>query len=281
VSHTAGSAELKIAVCQLTSIDDFEANLKQIFALLESLESDAPDLVCFPENTLFFRIREGTQPQFVEVTDEKIKRLSRWASKFGSVLHIGSVPLKRGGRLYSSSLVLTPDGAVHDNYQKIHLFDVDVEGHKPVRESDVFTHGSEPAVFEIKGWKFGSSICYDLRFAELYLHYAKLEVDVILIPSAFLVPTGRAHWEVLTRARAIESQAYVLAAAQGGIHRGVDGGERGTYGHSMVISPWGEILATVPEPFTDQERVLRATLKRDRIVRVRAQIPMKNHRRLV
>jgi predicted amidohydrolase len=281
VSSVDGAADLKVAVCQLTSIDDFETNLTQIFSLLLELESDPPALICFPENTLYFRIREGTQPQAVEVSDERIKRLSQWASHFGSVLHIGSVPLKRGGKLFSSSLVLTPDGAVHDNYQKIHLFDVDVEGHKPVRESDVFAHGAEPAVFSIKGWKFGSSICYDLRFAELYLHYAKLEVDVILIPSAFLVPTGRAHWEILTRARAIESQAYVLAAAQGGVHRGIHGGERATFGHSMVIDPWGRIEATVPEEFNSGQRVLRATLMRDRIVNVRAQIPMKNHRRLV
>lgn len=273
--------ELKVAVLQLTSIDDLQTNLHQILALLARLESEIPDLVCLPENALYFRAREGATLDGLEVRHEVIRTLSKWSVEKGSVLHIGSVPLVRGGRLYSSSLVLTPDGAVHDNYQKIHLFDVNVEGHKPQRESDVFTHGAEPSVFSVKGWKFGSSICYDLRFAELYLHYARLEVDVILIPSAFLVPTGQAHWEVLTRARAIESQAYVLAAAQGGVHHGIKGGERFTYGHSEIIDPWGVVLGAVPEPFTDEQRILRATLRRERIERVRAQIPMKHHRRLI
>jgi len=282
---TAGASQaahptLNVAVCQLTSVDDLQANLRQILALLGHLENDIPDLVCFPENALYFRMREGTPVPGIEARDEILHAISHWAGRTGAVVHLGSVPLSRGGRLFNSSLVLTPDGAVHDSYQKIHLFDVDVEGAKPMRESDVFSHGEVPSVFTVKGWKFGSSICYDLRFAELYLHYAKLEVDALLIPSAFLVPTGQAHWEILTRARAIECQAYVLAAAQGEVHHGVQGGGRSTYGHSMIIDPWGVVLAMTPSGFTEEQRILRATLKRERIQRVRAQIPMKNHRRL-
>lgn len=271
---------LSVAVCQLTSNDDLQSNLAQILGLLSKLESDVPDLVCFPENSLYFRMSEGKSIPGIEPGEESVRAVSRWAVANKSVVHLGSVPLRRSGRLYNSSLVLTPDGAVHDNYQKIHLFDVDVEGAKPVRESDVFSHGSEPAIFEIKGWKIGSSICYDLRFSELYLHYAKLEVDVILIPSAFLAATGKAHWEVLVRARAIESQAYVLAAAQGEDHKGLDGGGRTTHGHSLIVDPWGVILAETPAGFSEEQRILRATLSRDRIDRVRAQIPMRYHRRL-
>lgn len=276
----AAHPTLKVAVCQLTSVDDVPTNLQQILSLLARLEDDVPDLVCFPENALYFRMREGAPVPGMEAKDEILHVLSHWAKRTGAVVHIGSVPLKRGSRLFNSSLVLTPDGAVHDNYQKIHLFDVDVEGAKPMRESDVFTHGEVPSVFTVKGWKFGSSICYDLRFSELYLHYAKLEVDALLIPAAFLVPTGQAHWEVLTRARAIECQAYVLAAAQGEVHHGVQGGSRSTYGHSMIIDPWGTVLTETPPGFTEEQRILRATLSRERIARVRAQIPMKNHRRL-
>lgn len=273
--------DLAIAVCQLTSIDDVESNVQMILGLLSGLESAPPDLVCFPENSLYFRMREGTQIPALDVGSDAIRKLSAWAAKFGSVIHLGSVPLSRGGRLYSSSLMLTPDGAVHDIYQKIHLFDVHVEGSSPNRESDVFTHGSEPSVFHVKGWKFGSSICYDLRFSDLYLHYARLEVDAILIPSAFLVPTGKAHWEVLTRARAIECQAYILAAAQGEKHMGIAGGLRATFGHSAVIDPWGIVLGSVPEGFGEDQRILRAVLSHERIERVRAQIPMKNHRRSI
>jgi deaminated glutathione amidase len=284
---------LEVAVCQLTSNDDLQANLQEVLKLLERLErsepgrgpkdepESKPDLVCFPENALYFRMKEGQPIPGIEPRSEVLHSISQWSKKNGSVVHLGSVPLKRAGRLYNSSIVLTPDGGVHDNYQKIHLFDVDVAGAKPVRESDVFSHGTEPSIFDVKGWKIGSSICYDLRFAELYLHYAKLEVDVLLIPAAFLVPTGQAHWEVLTRARAIECQAYVLAAAQGEHHHGVQGGGRATYGHSMIIDPWGTVVAQTPSGFSEEQRILRTTLSRERIAHVRAQIPMKNHRRLV
>lgn len=251
-----------------------------MFELLARLETDVPDIVCFPENALYLRLNEKTPIPPIEANSEFLKELSKWAVRNKSVIHIGSVPLRRHDKIFNSSIVLTADGAVHDNYQKIHLFDVDVQGEKRVRESDTFAHGTEPCVFTVKGWTFGSSICYDVRFAELYLHYAKLGVDVILVPAAFLVATGRAHWEILIRARAIECQAYLLAAAQGGTHVGVQGGSRSTYGHSMIVDPWGEVIAACPENFQENDRILRAVLKRDLIDRVRAQIPMKNHRRL-
>ena len=270
--------KLMVAICQMTSINDVSANLKTMLGQLRELESDVPDLVCFPENALYLRVREGDKIQGLELKDAAFLELATWAKKFGSVLHVGSVPLTGEGKLFNSSLLITPDGAIRDSYQKIHLFDVDVEGHKPVRESDVFAHGANPEVIDVKGWKLGSSICYDMRFPELYLKYAKMGVDAILIPSAFLVPTGKAHWEILIRARAIESQAYVLAAAQGGNHQGVDGGTRQTYGHSIAVDPWGVVMAERTE---DGPGVLRIQLSKDRIESVRKQIPMKNHRRLV
>jgi predicted amidohydrolase len=161
-------------------------------------------------------------------------------------------------------------------YVKTHLFDVDVEGAPPVRESDHFVGGGGPATVELKGWKFGLSICYDLRFAELYLKYAEA-VDVILIPSAFLVPTGQAHWHVLVRARAIENQCFVAAPAQSGEHTSVASGpSRRTFGHSLVVDPWGAVLL-------DMEHAPGAAvveLKRDLIEKARRQIPMQGHRRL-
>lgn len=280
MSHTTGSAELSVAVCQLTSVDDYKTNETRMLELLARLEPDVPDIVCFPENALYLRVREGAPVPAVEADSEIFRNLSQWAVRNKSTIHIGSVPLRRGVRIYNSSILLTDDGAVHANYQKIHLFDVDVHGEKRVRESDTFTHGAEPCVFAVKGWTFGSSICYDVRFSELYLHYSKLGVDVILVPAAFLVATGRAHWEILVRARAIECQSYVLAAAQGGKHDGVEGGQRSTYGRSMIVDPWGEVVASCPENFQENDRILRAVLKRELIERVRAQIPMKNHRRL-
>lgn len=272
-------SRLKVAVCQMTSVDQIEVNRDSILSRLEHLETEPPDLVCFPENVLYMRVREGDRIPGIDLSHPVLREIASWAKANGSAVHLGSVPIARDGQLYNSSVFVEPDGSIRDSYQKIHLFDVDVEGHKPVRESDAFAHGDDVSVLNLKGWRIGSSICYDLRFSELYSRYAKLEVDVILVPSAFLVPTGKAHWHVLTRARAIETQAYVLAAAQGGVHQGVGGGSRATYGHSLIVDPWGVVLEESPESETDS--VLMATLDRDRIAKVRAQIPMKNHRRLV
>ena len=136
-------------------------------------------------------------------------------------------------------------------------------------------NGSKTKIIELDGWKIGLSICYDLRFAELFLAYRQAGVDLILIPSAFTVPTGRAHWEILLRARAIESQCYVAAAAQAGDHEGA----RSTYGHSMIIGPWGQILSQ--RTTEDQPRILGVRLDRSEIEKVRQQIPMASHVRLI
>lgn len=272
------SQTLSVAVCQLTSIDDISLNLKSIFALLRQLESQPPDLVCLPENALYMRIKEGELISPISIESDAIRSLAEWCMRVGSALHVGSLPLSHEGRLYNASLLLTPDGRVHDIYRKIHLFDVDVAGEKSIRESDVFARGEKPAIFDLRGWRIGSSICYDLRFSELFLCYARAEVDLILIPSAFIVPTGQAHWDVLIRARAIESQSYVVAAAQGGVHKGIHGGQRSTFGHSMIVDPWGAVIECMDG--SEKPRVLRAVLTKERISQVRKQIPMKNHRRL-
>ena len=277
---------LDVAALQLTSVDDVTENVTQILRQLASLEANPPDLICLPENALYMRIREGGAIPAISLDHPDLLKLVGWADRFKSRIHVGSVPMASGGRLFNTSLLIEPGGRIADVYRKIHLFDVDVAGHKPVRESDVFSAGEQISVLDIGGWKVGCSICYDLRFAELFLKYAQAEVDLILIPSAFLVPTGRAHWDVMIRARAIESQAYVIAAAQGGTHRAFqkesnDEGlpTRGTFGHSMIVDPWGEVVQTLPDDFGDA-RIIRAELSRERIRQVRAQIPMRNHRRL-
>ncbi len=277
-ASSVASIDLSVAVCEMTSVDEVSKNLQQILTLLKPLESERLDLICFPENSLFFRIHESEPRVGLTLEDPAIQRLARWASEHKTTLHLGSVPLMDQGKAYNASLLLTPDGNIQPDYRKIHLFDVDVTGQKSIRESDFFVHGEKPFLFSLQGWKFGSSICYDLRFSELYNYYAREQVDVILIPSAFLVPTGQAHWDILVRARAIESQAYVLAAAQGGRHMGVKGGARATFGHSMIVDPWGVVLAECKD-VEAQGRIFRAVLRKDRIAKVRAQIPMASHRR--
>ena len=282
------SADFKIAVCEMTSVNDVGQNFLQIQNLLRSVEGSGPvDLVCFPENSLFFKI--GNQKiSSISLDHPHIKAIGEWSKKNNAYVHLGSVPLEQDGHVYNASVLIEPTGKVSSPYKKIHLFDVDVEGAPSVRESDNFKHGKEPSTFEIRGWKIGSSICYDLRFSELYSGYAQAGVDLILIPSAFIVPTGKAHWEILLRARAIESQCYVAAAAQGGTHVSASGETAGqtreTWGHSMIVSPWGEIeavcLGEAPKDTPASKRVLRATLSKERIAAVRRQIPMASHRRL-
>lgn len=260
---------LRIAVCQMCSTHLVADNLASMVSVLKSL--DQVDFVSFPENCLFMRLEEGLTIPELSLSDSLWNPLQEEARRLGAVLHLGSVALKMGGRIYNSTILIYPDGRVEAPYQKIHLFDVDVVGHVPVRESDIFARGERPAVVEVQGWKLGLSICYDLRFSPLFAHYQIQGVDAVLVPAAFLVPTGKAHWEILLRARAIETQSYVIAAAQGGSHLG----KRETFGNSLVVGPWGEVVARADQA----PLVLRAEISKARIGEVRRQIPMSSHRR--
>lgn len=271
-------SELVVAVVQMTSIDDVDTNLMQMEALLEeTFKSSQPRLVSFPENCLYLRLIEGQKVEGFTLSHPAFAQLSAWAKKYNTYLHLGSVPLYVDGHLYNSSVLISPEGVVQPTYQKMHLFDIQLEGQTPIRESDVFRHGQKPHLIEVDGWRIGEAICYDVRFAELFSQYARKEVDAILLPAAFLVKTGEAHWEILLRARAIESQAYVIASAQAGTHQGINGGTRETYGHSLVIEPWGSVVAQLEK---SRPGVVVTTLRREQIEKVRKQIPMKFHRRL-
>lgn len=267
---------LKVAITQMTSVDDVEKNLTQMVDLLGQI-SEPVDLVLFPENCLYLRVQEGETVPFLQLSHPVFEKLSEEAKKRKWALHLGSVPVELPEGKFNCSLLIDENGTVQPTYQKIHLFDIQLMDQKPIRESDVFHYGTEPVVLKLKNWKLGQSICYDLRFSELYRLYALHEVDAILVPSAFLVKTGQAHWEPLLRARAIESQAYVLASAQAGRHQSVKGtAVRETYGHAMAIDPWGQILVQLEK----SPSVEIVTLSRQRIAEVRQQIPMKEHRRL-
>ncbi len=270
---------LKVAVAQMTSTDEVAKNLEQMAQLVGQIQDiDLVDLIVFPENALFFRISKKGDIPSLTVEDAQIRLLKEMSDRHQVTILVGSAPmLEKSGRVSNASVWIEPGQTPQVVYRKIHLFDVDVAGASPVRESDSFEHGREPKIIEFKGWRLGLSICYDLRFAELYLNYAKAKVDAILIPSAFLVPTGEAHWHVLTRARAIESQAYVIAPAQGGEHLSSRGEVRRTYGHSLAIDPWGVVLGDLGPA---GPRVQVFDLERARLNWVRSQIPQSNHRRL-
>jgi predicted amidohydrolase len=175
-------------------------------------------------------------------------------------------------RPHNTALLLGPDGSQLTTYRKIHLFDVDLGSGGSYSESAATTPGSDVVVADVLGFRLGLSICYDVRFPELYRALSDAGAEVLLVPAAFTLHTGKDHWHVLLRARAIESQAFVVAAAQQGAHPG----NRHTYGHSLIVDPWGTVIAEAP----DGPGIVFATLERARLEAVRRSLPSLAHRKL-
>lgn len=267
---------MKIGIAQLNSNDNIQQNLEQMKEIVLNARSEKPNIIIFPENSLYFRIDQAAVVEPVSLDSHYVTQLKQLCADTQIKIHFTTAVLENG-RVFNASVLIDTENNARVVYKKIHLFDIDLSGQKPIRESDVFTHGSDPAILNFEDLKVGSSICYDVRFSELYSVYAKAEVDMILVPAAFLVKTGQAHWEVLLRARAIESQCYVVASAQSGVHRSANiEMTRETYGHSMIIDPWGEIKAVR----ADGVGIIFAEISRETIDDVRKQIPMRNHRRI-
>lgn len=276
-------AVLKVALIPLTSTDKVDVNVNQILQSLNQIKSEV-DIVFLPENSLYFNFNKKLEPSHAILDDDSLQPLKDWAKLHKAVLHLGGVPFQSQESICNSSLVIDENGNLNSHYEKIHLFDVDVAG-RTVRESDSFAAGKKPAVLEIKGWKIGLSICYDVRFAELFIHYHKQKVDAIVVPSSFLVETGRAHWATLLRARAIETQSYVLAPAQVGVHQSTLNPTlpaKTTWGETMAIGPWGDVLArtaSFDDKVGDGHPVV-LELEPAKLDQVRAQIPLLSHRKL-
>lgn len=269
--------ELKIALVQMTSSELVHENFNFILNTLEKIEKESPkiDLICFPENSVFMRVNDRTNIQIVNLNDLFFEKVSAFARRMECFVHLGSFAINQEGKVYNSTVWVKPSGKRVIGYQKMHLFDIELEGQKPFRESDVFVHGDRPSMQNVFGWNVGESICYDIRFSELYNYYARNNVDLILIPAAFLDATGQSHWEILVRARAIESQAYVVASCQTGEHKNTSGDMRKTFGHSLVVDPWGREIVKMPDEVGFQIKVI----SKSNLLRVRNQIPMTKHRR--
>jgi deaminated glutathione amidase len=276
---------MKITLVQLTSVDNVAKNLEQITNIitshLQTQRNSRSSLFILPENSLYFRIIEGEALQTLKVDSPEVRMLQKLCNDSQINLHF-TTAFEDQGKIWNASVLLSPQEQAKIIYKKIHLFDIQLEGQKPIRESDFFSHGDEVTGFEIDGVRFGSSICYDLRFSELYRQLAQNKVDVILVPAAFLVKTGQAHWETLLRARAIESQAYVLAPAQVGEHISTQAtpaakiASRFTYGHTLAVDPWGQVIHCK----ADGIGCLDIEISLDLVRSVRRQIPMEHHRRL-
>lgn len=270
---------MKIAVAQLTSIDDIDFNFLEMKKLIIQSGIEKAELIVFPENSLFFRINSESQIKSIQISDPLISEFENLASQYNLSIHFTTSVLDNNSKIFNASILIRPGFKAQLVYRKIHLFDIQLAGQKPIRESDVFSFSNEATTFELNGFIFGNSICYDIRFSDLYSLYAKKNVDVILVPAAFLVKTGMAHWEVLLRARAIESQCYILAPAQVGRHLSSLSKDqfRDTYGHSVAIHPWGNVLNQIQQ----NSGLFYVEINHQEIENIRQQIPMQNHRREV
>lgn len=279
---------LRLGIVQLTSVDDVSKNVVQILKALKKLKEKKCDLICLPENALYLRLNKSDKIVEFNFKEKFWSDFQSFADENDCAILVGSLPVRRriaknikqksnsDEKLSNATVMIEPRTKPRVVYEKIHLFDVDVSGAPPQRESDSFNHGAKPSIITYKGWRMGLSICYDLRFSELYNFYARKHVDLILIPAAFLVPTGKMHWNILIKARAIESQCFVAAAAQCGSHKNSRGDHRETFGNSLVIDPWGVEMLCLGDKGS---RVGVVVLNPAQIEVARRQIPMSKHRR--
>jgi nitrilase len=265
---------MKVALIQMNSQGDKAANLDQASELIErALAEEQPDLVALPETWTMLSEDNAAKRASAEPVPggEAYGMLQELAGKHGIVLHGGSLIERNGEAVYNTTVVFDRDGRELARYRKLHLFDIVTPDGKEYRESATFTRGARVVSFDALGTRVGLSICYDLRFAELYLQLAKDGAKVILVPAAFTLQTGKDHWEVLLRARAIETQTYVLAPAQWGRYAG---GSRACYGHTLIADPWGHVIARAQ----DKVGYVAARLDLEEVERVRRRMPCAEHR---
>ena len=266
---------MKIAAVQMVSTPRVAENLAAARRLVADAAGQGAELVALPEYFCLMGASERDKLGVAEAFgDGPIQAmLAQAAREHGVWLIGGTVPIASSDpeHVYNASLVFAPDGALAARYDKLHLFRF-ADGREDFDERRVLLAGETTVAFDAGALRVGLSICYDLRFPELYRALTRTPCDLLAVPSAFTATTGRAHWEPLLRARAIENQCYVIAPAQGGTH---ESGRR-TWGHSMVVDPWGEVLGVREEG----AGVLLATLEPARIAAVRAQLPALQHRRL-
>jgi len=267
--------ELTVAALQLNSQADLAQNLDACRVLVERAKRRGAELVLLPENFAFFgpeaekrRLAESLGAGTVPAALRELARENSICVIGGGFPEQTSDPL----RPHNTLLVVGPDGADLAAYRKIHLFDVQLGSAGSYAESDATSAGTEVVLADVGGFKLGLSICYDLRFPELYRALSREGAEALLVPAAFTLHTGKDHWHVLLRARAIEAQAFVVAAAQQGAHPG----GRQTYGHSLIVDPWGTVIAEA----SDGVGLVTATLERARLDAVRRSLPSLQHRKL-
>jgi deaminated glutathione amidase len=265
------STKLRVSVLQISAGNDVSANIGRLKQLVSRLE--ASDLIALPE---VFAVRGSDQDyrsSAQPLPGPLTNLLASVAHRHNAWVLAGSVIEAEGGKLYNTSVLLNRRGEIAASYRKMHLFEAELETGQVIRESDTYAPGDRPVMVNVEGWLCGMAICYDLRFPELFRHYSAQGAHLFFIPSNFTQRTGRDHWEVLLRARAIENQCFVLAPDQSGVNprTGIE-----SHGHSMVVGPWGEILCEAEE----DEDVLTVVLDPQDLQHTRHRIPALKHRKL-
>ena len=263
----------KVACVQVNASDDMATNIAEASQMAREAALLGAELVLFPENVAMMTfgvdaIRANARPQ-----DEHpgVAAFSALAQELDIWLHGGTLAVRVGDMIANRTFVFSPNGEIAATYDKIHMFDVDLPGGESYRESATFSPGSEKVLTPLPWGMLGLSTCYDVRFPYLYRALANEGATMLAVPAAFTVPTGQAHWHVLLRARAIENGCYVFAPGQCGTHAG----DRQTYGHSLIIDPWGEVLADAGE----DPGIIIADIDLARVSEARAMVPSLTHTR--
>jgi predicted amidohydrolase len=264
---------MKVAALQLCASDDPVANLAHTLSMVQQASEAGAQFITTPEvtNCVSSSRRRQNEVLALQENDQTLAAMCTAAARFGVWISVGSLALKLpdDDRFTNRSFMIDPSGQIVAQYDKIHMFDVTLSETEQYRESDGYRAGDHAVIADTAFGKIGMTICYDIRFPHLYRGLAKSGASILLIPAAFAQPTGRAHWEVLLRARAIETGCYVIAAAQTGEHQTSQRRPRKTYGHSMIISPWGEIMADAGEDLG----IIYADLDLSLVESTRARVP--------
>ncbi len=268
---------MKIAVHQMTSSTDMQVNIDTMVSAIQEASENRTQIYFAPEMALYLDkdrnraqqniMREDSHPALIQIQNA--------AKQNNIIVHIGSLPIAVDGDApyVNRSYIIDCDGAIIAHYDKIHLFDVTLSTGESWCESNAYNAGEQAVIADIGLTKIGMSICYDLRFAALFTILSEAGAQITAVPAAFTIPTGEAHWHILMQARAIENTMFIVAAAQCGQH--ADG--RRTYGHSLVVDPWGEILLDMGQDIG----LGYADIDLDRITEVRNQLPVSEHRRVI
>lgn len=271
---------MRAALLQITSSDDSSENLATVQSMLREAAANGAGFALTPEVTNIVSMSRSHQNAtlHLEADDPTLAALRAEAKSLGIWLLIGSLALKTGdedGRFANRSFLIDPTGEIVARYDKIHMFDVQVTPEETYRESDGYRPGTQAVLADTPFGRIGMTICYDIRFPHLYRALAQAGAEIITAPAAFSHVTGGAHWEPLLRARAIETGCYVLAPAQTGQHSASRGAKRRTYGHSMAIAPWGEVLVDAGDPCG----ISYVDLDLDQVAQARGKVPSLGHDR--